>query len=152
MGQANDEFIKIVQEMNEAEYFINTLLLQEYRTILDDEITTKQALMLEFINKHQKITVREIADAMQVSSSAVSQIISKLDKLGYVKRDINLQNRREILVQLGPKGIEYFAKQEQVEREIIERFYSKMELEEVILLNKLTLKLKQIVEKELDSN
>lgn len=150
MDNINEELISCVNEMNEAEYLINTLLLQEYRSLLDDEITTKQALLLELIHKHERITVREIADQMEVSSSAVSQIVGKLEKMGYVKREINLQNRREIIVQIGPQGVAYFAKQEKVERGIIERFYAKMEFEEVQQLRTLTLKLKGIVEQELN--
>jgi len=149
MKHGNEELIRCVKEMNEAEYLFNTLLLHEYRSLLDDEITTKQALLLELIHKHQRMTVREIADQMEVSSSAVSQIVGKLEKMGYVKREINLQNRREILVQLGSQGVAYFTKQEAVERDIIERFYSKMEFEEIQQLRSLTLKLQKIVEEEL---
>ncbi|SMF90279.1 DNA-binding transcriptional regulator, MarR family [Paenibacillus uliginis N3/975] len=149
MDNVNEDFVSCVKEMNEAEYLINALLLHEYRSLLDDEITTKQALLLELIHKHQRMTVREIADQMEVSSSAVSQIIGKLEKMGYVKREINLQNRREIIVQIGSQGVTYFAKQDKVEREIIERFYAKMEFEEVQQLLQLTLKLKEIVEQEL---
>lgn len=144
-----DKLIECVKEMNEAEYVINTLLLREFQTLLEDEITTKQALLLEIVNKRKSVTVREIADAMQVSSSAISQIVSKLEKSGYVKREINVHNRREILVLLDEEGVRFFAKHDQVERAIIERFYAKMDFEDVELLNKLTFKLKKIVEAEL---
>lgn len=147
--QVSDELVRYVKEMNEAEYWINTTLLQEYRSLLDDEITTKQALLLELIHKYERMTIREMADHMGVTSSAVSQIIGKLESMEYVKREINVHNRREIIVQLGPMGTNYFAKQEEVERDIIKRFYSKMKLEEVQQLCTLTLKLKRIVEQDL---
>ncbi|RAV22932.1 MarR family winged helix-turn-helix transcriptional regulator [Paenibacillus contaminans] len=144
-----DKLIECVKEMNEAEYVINTMLLREFQTLLEDEITTKQALLLEIVNKRKSVTVREIADSMQVSSSAISQIVSKLEKSGYVKREINVHNRREILVLLDEEGVRFFAKHDQVERAIIERFYAKLDFEDVELLNKLTFKLKKIVEAEL---
>ncbi|TNJ62332.1 MarR family transcriptional regulator [Paenibacillus hemerocallicola] len=149
MDNRNEELIACVKEMNEANYEINTLLLQEYRSLLDDEITTKQAIILEWVHKRGKLTVSEIAELMQVSSSAVSQIIGKLEKGGYVKREINLQNRREIFVLSGERGDAYFAKHEQVERSIVERFYTKLDFEEAVLLKNIMLKLKGIVEKEL---
>ncbi|WP_234032862.1 MarR family winged helix-turn-helix transcriptional regulator [Paenibacillus faecalis] len=147
--QVSDELVRCVKEMNEAEYWINTTLLQEYRSLLDDEITTKQALLLELIHKYERMTIREMADHMGVTSSAVSQIVGKLESMEYVKREINVHNRREIIVQLGRMGANYFAKQEEVERDIIKRFYSKMKLEEVQQLCTLTLKLKRIVEQDL---
>ncbi|MDF2663582.1 MAG: transcriptional regulator [Paenibacillus sp.] len=149
MDNRNEELIACVKEMNEANYEINTLLLQEYRSLLDDEITTRQAIILEWVHKRGKLTVSEIAELMQVSSSAVSQIIGKLEKGGYVKREINLQNRREIFVLSGERGDAYFAKHEQVERSIVERFYTKLDFEEAVLLKNVMLKLKGIVEKEL---
>lgn len=149
MNKKNIEnLVALVKEMNEDSYTIDALLLREYQTLLDDEITTKQALLLELLNKHTKLSVSDIADLLKVSSSAVSQIIAKLEKTNYVKREINLENRREIIVQLGEAGIRYFAKHEQVERAIIERFYAKLDYDEVIALKTITSKLKAIVEKE----
>ncbi|MEF3302319.1 MarR family winged helix-turn-helix transcriptional regulator [Paenibacillus sp. GYB003] len=144
-----DKITQCVKEMNEAEYVINTLLLHEFRNVLDDEITTKQALLLNIVQKRQAATVREIAEQMQVSSSAISQIVGKLEKSGYVRRDINVNNRREILVRLGPQGETFFAKQEDVQKAIIERFYAKMEFAELQQMRDLMLKLKAVVEAEL---
>ncbi|TVX89861.1 MarR family transcriptional regulator [Paenibacillus agilis] len=144
-----DELIPIVKEINEAEYELNAMLLPYYQQIMEHELSVKQSLILEVVYKQKQATVREIADQMKVSSSAVSQIISKLDKAKYVKREINPSNRREILVSLGEKGEDYFAQMQQVEQDIIERYYTKLTMEEVMQLKHITLKLKGIVEQEL---
>ncbi|RNB92061.1 MarR family transcriptional regulator [Brevibacillus fluminis] len=139
----------IVKEMNEANYAMNVMILQEYQDALDTEITAKQTILLELVHKHTQLTVSEIAEKMKVSASAVSQIISKLEKAGYVRREINLQNRREILVRLDELGIQYFIKEEMVDRNVVERFYSQLDVEEVVTMKNIVLKLKGIVEREL---
>ncbi|MCR8844570.1 MarR family transcriptional regulator [Paenibacillus sp. SC116] len=149
MDKQNDALVPIVKEINEADYEINTMLLPYYQQIMEYELSVKQSLILEVVYKQKQATVKEIAEQMKVSSSAVSQIISKLDKAKYVKREINPNNRREILVSLGEKGEDYFAQMQQVELDIIERYYTKLTMEEVMQLKHITLKLKSIVEQEL---
>ncbi|MBD8498024.1 MarR family winged helix-turn-helix transcriptional regulator [Paenibacillus arenosi] len=149
MNKQINKLIPIVKEINEAEYELNTMLLPYYQQVMEHELSVKQALILEVLYKQKQVTVREIAEQMKVSSSAVSQIISKLDKAEYVKREINPNNRREILVSLGEKGENYFAQMQQVEQDIIERYYTKLTMEEVMQLKHITLKLKNIVEQEL---
>ncbi|MFD0715027.1 MarR family winged helix-turn-helix transcriptional regulator [Paenibacillus sp. GCM10027626] len=149
MKADNSELVRLVKEMNEADYAINVMLFQAYAHVLDNEITSKQTILLDLVHKHTKLTVSEIAEHMSVTSSAVSQIISKLEKMKYVKREINVHNRREILVLLDERGIEHVKKEEWIEQTIIERFYTQLELDEVETLHHLILKLKQVVEREL---
>ncbi len=117
---------------------------------MDDEITTKQGVLLELVHKHESLNISEIAEAMEITSSAVSQIVSKLEKEGYIKREINPSNRREIFVEMDEKGIEHFKRCEEVERSIINRFYSKLDWDEIVVLRKLSLKFKKVIEKELE--
>lgn len=150
MKKASPDLIRVVKDMNEADYAINIMLVQAYESLFNSDITAKQTILLEFVRKHGQLTVSELAERMKVTSSAVSQIISKLERAKYVRRKINPLNRREILVRLDERGIEHFAKEEQMELSIIERFYSQLDYEEVVTMKNIVLKLKAIVEKELD--
>lgn len=145
----NEELIQYVKEMREADYACNMMLLQEYKELMDDEITTKQGVLLELVYKHGSLNISEIAEAMENTSSAVSQIVSKLEKEGYIKREINPSNRREIFVEMDTKGVEYFKRCEEIERSIINRFYSKLDWDEIVALRKISLKFKKVIEKEL---
>lgn len=145
----DERLYQTVKEINEAEYTANLLLLQEYNELLQADLTSKQAVVLEHIHKHKRLTVKELADLMLITSSAVSQLISKLDKEGYLKREINPNNRREILVELDQAGWDYFERQRKVEKSIAERFYSKLDPEELSALRKITFKLLKIIEAEI---
>ncbi|MCG7317609.1 MarR family transcriptional regulator [Brevibacillus laterosporus] len=97
----------------------------------------------------KRITVGEIAIEMNISSSAVSQLIAKLEKIQYIKREINLQNRREVFISLDKNGLEYFSKQVYVEQQIADKIYSKLSSNEVNELERIVEKLKEIAMKEL---
>lgn len=152
METTSEDWIRIVKEMNEADYAMNVMLLQAHESLLDSEITAKQTILLELIHKFKQLTVSELAERMKVSSSAVSQIVSKLEKANYVIREINRSNRREILVRLDERGDAYFVKQDLLERTIIERYYSQLDYEEVVAMKNTILKLKAIVEKEINGD
>ncbi|SCV19998.1 Uncharacterized protein BCRIVMBC845_02496 [Bacillus cereus] len=138
-----------VKRINEAEYTINRLIYKHYKQYLNSGITTQQAVVLDIVYLAKRITVGEIALEMNISSSAVSQLIAKLEKNKYIKREINLQNRREIYITLDENGLEYFSKQDYVEQQIADKIYSKLSSEELDEFERIVDKLRGIVMKEL---
>ncbi|MDM5247874.1 MarR family transcriptional regulator [Lysinibacillus sp. G4S2] len=138
-----------VKRINEAEYSINRLIFKHYKQYLNSGITTQQAVVLDIVYLAERITVGEIANEMNISSSAVSQLIAKLEKNQYIKREINPQNRREVFITLDEKGMEYFSKQDFVEQQIADKIYSKLSSKEVDELERIVKKLRQIAMKEL---
>lgn len=138
-----------VKRINEAEYTINRLIYKHYKQYLNSGITTQQAVVLDIVYLAKRITVGEIAIEMNISSSAVSQLIAKLEKNKYIKREINLQNRREIYITLDENGLDYFSKQDYVEQQIADKIYSKLSSEELDEFERIVDKLRGIVMKEL---
>lgn len=138
-----------VKRINEAEYTINRLIYKYYKQYLNSGITTQQAVVLDIVYLAKRITVGEIAIEMNISSSAVSQLIAKLEKNKYIKREINLQNRREIFITLAENGLEYFSKQDYVEQQIADKIYSKLSSNELDELERIVGKLRGISMKEL---
>lgn len=138
-----------VKRINEAEYTINRLIYKHYEQYLNSGITTQQAVVLDIVYLAKRITVGEIAIEMNISSSAVSQLIAKLEKNKYIKREINLQNRREVFITLAENGLEYFSKQDYVEQQIADKIYSKISSNELNELERIVEKLREIAMKEL---
>ncbi|MCM3273029.1 MarR family winged helix-turn-helix transcriptional regulator [Paenibacillus elgii] len=144
----NEELIRYVKEINKAEYDTNVMLTLEYAALVDETITDKQLIVLSMVHEHGRLNTGEIADKMGITPSAVSQFLGKLEKTGYIKRSINPSNRREIIVELDQRGTEYMARNEQIERSIIERYYSKLGMDDILTLRNIVLKLRAIVEEE----
>src|SRR5690625_4784040 len=118
-----ENIYNLVEEINATTHFINNHIYKKYSSLIDKDITNAQDLLLITIQQAEKLTVREIAEKLDITPSGASQQISKLEQDNYVKREINEKNRREILVSLDSKGVEYFEKQEKIDQIIAERLY-----------------------------
>ncbi|GIN92534.1 hypothetical protein J6TS1_32940 [Siminovitchia terrae] len=143
-----DKLFELVTEISEMHYTMNKIIIKEYQSLLDDDFSNNQTILMDIVKDHEKISIGEIARLMKITSSAVGQIVNKLEDENYLMRTINPKNRREILVQLADKGIRHFEKEEKINREIINRFYSEMDLSEIEELKKILTKLSKIVEKK----
>ncbi|MEH6992035.1 MarR family transcriptional regulator [Neobacillus drentensis] len=107
---------------------LSSLFLEDYKKLVTDEfaeLSTKQQVILELLRVNNR-TVNEIAHFLSITASAASQLISKLEKQEYVKREINPDNRREIIVQLGEKGHYYNQMVDKNQQFIIEKYYAKL--------------------------
>ncbi|MCR1954591.1 MarR family transcriptional regulator [Clostridioides mangenotii] len=146
-----DKLFKLVTEINELHYRMNGIIINEYQSLLEDDLSDNQTILMDIVKDHEDISVGEIARLMKITSSAVGQIVNKLEDKNYLMRSINPKNRREILVHLADKGKKYFENEEVINREIINRFYSQMELSEMEELKKILTKLNKIVEKNVQT-
>ena len=76
---------------------INYVLLHHYEEIIDHNITPKQALVLEHVHRHSKLSVNELASKMKVTPGAISQLLAKLEQQQYIVRSINPESRRPLI-------------------------------------------------------
>lgn len=148
-NERKNELFNLVTEINEMTYSMNTRLIKEYWSLLNEDLSSKQIILMDLVKKESVLSISQLAKLMNVTSSAVSQIVSKLEKEKQLLRTINPNNRREITVQLGERGHNYYLKEDEINKEIVNRFYSRLKMEEVIQLRNILAKLNHVVEEEL---
>ena len=136
-----------IQQINLLQNQLNMYLVTKYQHRIDNQLTAKQVLLLELISNRVSST-KEIAQQMGVSTSAVSQLLNKLEDKGYITRTVNPKNRREILIAPAQKGKDYFATQEAISKEIDETVYGKLPEEDLQQLASILRKLNMIVQGE----
>ncbi len=144
-----EELFDLFTEISEVTYSMNSSLIKARQSLFSEDLSTKQMILMDLVKKESGASISQLADLMNVTSSAVSQIVSKLEKSKYLLRTINPNNRREIIVQLDERGHDYYLKEEEINKEIVSRFYSRMKMEEVIQLRNILVKLNNVVEEEL---
>lgn len=148
-NQNENELFNLVTEINEITYSMNARLIKERQSLFNEDLSSKQIILMDLVKKESQLSISQLAEAMNVTSSAVSQIVSKLEREKYLLRTINPDNRREIIVQLDERGYQYYSKEEEINREIVNRFYSRMKMEDMIQLRDILVKLNHVVEEEL---
>lgn len=103
------------------------------------------SVICESEKKGEKMNVTELATSLKITKSAASQLVSKLEKKGYIKRKINLFDKKinyiclnkNILKQYESKRIEY--------RSVAHRVSEKMGEKDIKELSRLLEKLSDII-------
>ncbi len=67
-------------------------------------ITVPQMGLLNMIAKEKKSRVVQLAECMEVKSSAVTVMLDRLEVLGYIKREPDGKDRRAVVVTITEKG------------------------------------------------
>lgn len=112
---------------------ISSIFLNDYKQLIDEKfsnLSSKQMILLELLKEKSK-TINDIADSFSITASAVSQLVSKLEKMGYVKREINLENRREIIVSLDELGKQFNNMLSEIDLYLINKYYARLEKEDL---------------------
>ena len=142
---------KIVKEINNLEYDNEKMLTTEYAYLLNEKVTSNHIIILNYINDNVKVLTGEISTLLNISASAVSQLLNRMEKMKLIKRLINPENRREVIVKLDSYGKEYLKTSLKIENSIIDRFYSKLSSDDLEDLKRIYEVLNRIIKKEIDS-
>ncbi len=104
---------------------------------VESDITRPQMFMLYFINKYGKCKLTQLAEKMEVKPSAITVMIDRLEKAGYVQRAHGTVDRRSVLVEMTALGTETFKKAIQERNEILKAYLRRLKPEEVVTLAEL---------------
>lgn len=79
-------------------------LLEQTQTPCGFSLSLSQVFALQELEK-QTLTITELAEKLQLERSSVSRLIDVLVKGDFVSREMNENNRREVILALTEKGI-----------------------------------------------
>jgi DNA-binding MarR family transcriptional regulator len=82
--------------------------LVDYVRSGEPDLTNRQmALMMTVYVESGPHTVRGLAEALNVSKPVITRALNKLSALGYLRRERDVADRRNIFVARTPKGAEF---------------------------------------------
>ncbi|MES5895546.1 MULTISPECIES: MarR family winged helix-turn-helix transcriptional regulator [Bacillus cereus group] len=145
---------EVINEMNRAYNEFYILLFQE----LKDEfgLTGQQESMLFHINLNENTTANNIASTFNISKSAVSQVLSKLEKQKMISKQVNPNNKREYFLTLGPNGSKYIERLSELDDVLIEKYFSKIDINALEQMTDTLTKINKVIleekQKDLDCN
>jgi DNA-binding MarR family transcriptional regulator len=96
------------------------------KEFVKSKITLPQFLILHFLFQEGASKMTDLARFVRVSTAAMTGIVDRLLKSGYVSREYNLQDRRIVKVKLTAKGIELSKKVNQERRRMMISIFSKI--------------------------
>ncbi len=84
------------------------LLLEEKEiNYMNFQLNNQQYTLLTLIIQHPSSTTTKLAEKMNITKSAISQQLVKLEAEGYIIRKQNVEDKRTFSVELGEKGLLY---------------------------------------------
>lgn len=124
----------MVDQVNQKFEQFKLLILQETEEVKDLEnfhLTPQQEIIMYYIIRNEPVIANDIANYLNISKSAVSQVISKLEEKKMIYRQVNSINRRETFIYLGDKGQEFQQLLKKIDKILVEKYYSKASLTEL---------------------
>jgi DNA-binding MarR family transcriptional regulator len=108
-------------------------------TLKIPRITPSQWGVLMFIEEHGKSTVVDVAKALNITSSATTQLVDGLVASGYVMRETQIKDRRAVVLTLSKKTKTVVDKMKKKALQNFLNFFEVLndkEFDQYILLNK----------------
>ncbi|WP_313798980.1 MarR family transcriptional regulator [Cytobacillus sp.] len=129
-----DDYLIIIDKINQKFEQFKLLVLQETKEVEELEkfhLTPQQEVIMCYIIRNEPVIAKDIANQFDISKSAVSQVISKLEEMKMIDRQENLVNRRETLIYLGERGQDFHQLLKKIDNILMEKYYSKVSLTEL---------------------
>lgn len=99
---------KIIEELLQGMYAMRHKLMVGYTCKKELVITPSQGFVLRFVARNSSANVKEIAQALNVTSSAATQLIDGLVDKEYLVREESPDDRRVISLSLSEKAKKLF--------------------------------------------
>ncbi|MBM7706838.1 DNA-binding MarR family transcriptional regulator [Chryseomicrobium aureum] len=122
---------KLVADLHKSIDEMNRLLVRDVANLVPFDLTPVQEAYVIFCNSHAPTTVTSLVEEFGVSKSAVSQMITKLENDGFVKREINPENKRERLIFPAAKAKKYQQGLDQLDKQMTEKYYVHLETQDI---------------------
>lgn len=97
-------------KMSEIMPVISKEFVRKQTSGLYKEITLPQVFIMDFLNRQGPSKMTDIAKFMEVSTAAITGIVDRLVKSGYVLRVFDADDRRIIKIKITPKGLSLIKK------------------------------------------
>ena len=111
-------------------------LLEKY------DLKRGQAGILFVLEEHSNISQRELADLLSVKPPTITSGLKKMEKLGYIVRTPDQEDRRVLRLQNTEKGTACVEKIRETMKEMEQIMYRGLSREEVLLLRRLLMQIR----------
>jgi len=119
----------------------NRFIINELKKNNAGELAPSHGDILICLYMQEKITMKEIANRIHRTKPTVTVLVNKLEKLGYVKRELSTKDNRYTNIVLTDKGKAFQPKFEQISNELNKILYKNLSKEEAKILENILSKI-----------
>ncbi|MBM7097641.1 MULTISPECIES: MarR family winged helix-turn-helix transcriptional regulator [Alteribacter] len=137
-----------VLEIEQLVVDVMMMIQHEFGTEYDNRLSSNQQVLLYLIGRHEVKYVKDLSHHLNVSPSAVSQMLSKLEQMELVKRKPNEENRRTVPFELDDEGIVLLEHMERTRQTIMTKYLTKIPEDDLAHFRDVYKKLRDIMLEE----
>ncbi|MEN3089904.1 MAG: MarR family transcriptional regulator [Staphylococcus pseudoxylosus] len=141
----DQKFLNIVNDINNISEKLYVISEKEERNFHIHNLNNQQQVILNLIINHPDFSPSDIAKTMNISKSAISQQLYKLEESGYIEKYKLESDKRLVRISLKEKGIEYKQQSEKYYEELLNKYKSQLSLKEVTDIRDSLEKLLQVI-------
>lgn len=122
-NQSNGNFAE------EAFHTFNKIMASAHKEMLDDlnRENKGELFVIRFLAMHKReVLPSELSEAMNTSTARISALLNVLEKKNQIVRNVDLNNRRNVLVSLTEEGRQRIKKEMKQKRDCMIKVFSKM--------------------------
>lgn len=120
----------------------NRFIVEELKKNDADGLVPSHGDILFCLYKNGKMTMKDIANCIHRTRPTVTVLVDKLEKLGYIKREIAQADNRYTYINLTQKGKKFKNTFEKISNDLNEMLYKNLSDTEATTLEKLLEKIK----------
>lgn len=134
------------EEINKTLEELWLLLETKERAYTNFQLNNQQYSLLTLIIRHPSSTPTELAEKMNITKSAISQQLVKLEAEGYIYRKQHVDDKRAFSVELGEKGLLYEKEMDRFMQQVSEKYYASLSPQELTSFLSALQKLTKVIE------
>jgi DNA-binding MarR family transcriptional regulator len=119
----------LLSKLDQAIIRLSRKMHEKSSSFFDTSPAQKHVLMV--LGEGGPTTVKQLSGRLHVTSGATTQHLDALEKQGFINRIVNMQNRREVVVNITPNGWEEFKKMSKIKSEILSNLFSSIDDDEL---------------------
>lgn len=119
-----------------------------FRRYTSHEITGTQLQVLRLLRSNGACNTTFLADYLGVTLSAITSLVNRLHKMGFVEREKKEKDRRQVWINLSAVGHQMLRDIEEKRYELLSHFFLKMPEEERQELLKIVTRAVELMERE----
>lgn len=115
----------------------NRFIIEELKNNGTEGLVPSHGDILVCLYKNSKMTMKDIANCIHRTKPTVTVLVDKLEKLGYLKREVSNEDSRCTNIVLTQKGEDFQTTFEKISKNLNEMLYKNLSPEESELMEKL---------------
>ena len=128
------EMLSLVSRIHEKG---NRFIIEELKNNGAEGLVPSHGDILVCLYKNSKMTMKDIANCIHRTKPTVTVLVDKLEKLGYLKRELSDKDNRCTYIVLTQKGEDFKVIFEKISEELNKMLYKNLSIEESELIEKL---------------